>query len=82
MSLSGLDPVPLSKIGTRLLASLSSKRKNRNFLACLRNGSSYYAVTYCSEFTVRWATPGNCTRIAQVVGRAAEKDLGGVYYQR
>jgi len=30
LSLSGLDPVPLSKIGTRLLASLGSKGKNRN----------------------------------------------------
>jgi len=33
LSLSGLDPVPLSKIGTRLLASLGSKGKNRN--SCL-----------------------------------------------
>ena len=35
LSLSGLDPVPPSKIGTRLLASLGSKGKNRNSLACL-----------------------------------------------
>ena len=32
-ALSGLDPVPLSKIGTRLLASLGIKGKNRNPLA-------------------------------------------------
>ena len=46
VSLSGLDPVPLSKIGTRLLASLGSKGKNRNSLACLRNAGS--AESYCS----------------------------------
>ena len=40
----GLDPVLLSKIGTRLLASLSSKGKNRNSLACLRNAGSHAAV--------------------------------------
>ena len=45
--LSGLDPVPLSKIGTRLLASLGSKGKNRNPLACLRNAGSYFAESYC-----------------------------------
>ena len=48
LSLSGLDPVPLSKIGTRLLASLGSKAKNRNSVACLRNAGSYSAVTYCT----------------------------------
>ena len=49
LSLSGLDPVPLSKIGTRLLASLGSKGKNRNSLACLRNAGSYSAESYCTE---------------------------------
>ena len=47
LSLAGLDPVPLSKIGTRLLASLGSKGKNRNPLACLRNAGSYSGMTYC-----------------------------------
>ena len=47
LSLSGLDPVPLSKMGTHLLASLGSKGKNRNSLACLRNAGSHSAVTYC-----------------------------------
>ena len=50
LSLSGLDPVPLSKIGTHLLASLGG-RKNRNSLACLRNTGSHSAVTYC---TMSW----------------------------
>ena len=49
LSLSGLDPVPLSKIGTRLLASLGSKGKNRNSLVCLRNAGSHSAVTYCTR---------------------------------
>ena len=48
-SLAGLDQVPLSKIGTGLLASLGSKGKIRNSLACLRNAGSYFVVTYCSE---------------------------------
>ena len=43
-----MDPVPLSKIGTHLLASLGSKGKNRNPLACLRNAGSYFGVSYCS----------------------------------
>ena len=42
----GLDPVPLLKIGTRLLASLGSKGKNRNSLACPRNAGSYSAEFY------------------------------------
>jgi hypothetical protein len=42
-----LDPVPLSKIGTRLLASLGIKGKNRNPLACLRNAGSYSGVRCC-----------------------------------
>ena len=33
LSLSGLDPVSLSKIETHLLASLGSEGKNRNSLA-------------------------------------------------
>ena len=41
LSLSGLDPVPLSKIRIRLLASLGIKGKNRNPLACLSNAGSY-----------------------------------------
>jgi len=40
-------PVPLSKMGTHLLASLGSKGKNRNSLACLRNAGSHSAVKYC-----------------------------------
>jgi hypothetical protein len=43
-----LDPVPLSKMETHLLASQGSKGKNRNPLACLRNASFHSAVTYCS----------------------------------
>ena len=35
--------VPLSKIGTLLLASLGGKGKNRNSLACLINAGSYSA---------------------------------------
>ena len=49
LSLSGLDPVPLSKIGTHLLASLGSKEENRDSLACLRNAGSYSAESYCRE---------------------------------
>ena len=49
LSLSGLDPVPLSKMETRLLASLGSKGKNRNSLTCLRNAGFYSAVTYCTS---------------------------------
>jgi hypothetical protein len=49
LSLSGFDPVPLSKIGTHLLASLGIKGKNRNPLACLRNAGSYFAITYCKD---------------------------------
>jgi len=33
-----------------LLASLGSKGKNRNSLACLRNAGFHFAVTYCSDF--------------------------------
>ena len=53
LSLSDLDPVPLSKIGTRLLASLGSKGKNRNSLACLRNAASHSAESYCACKYVR-----------------------------
>ena len=42
-----MDPVSLSKIETHLLASLGSKGKNRNSLACLRNAGFHSAVTYC-----------------------------------
>jgi len=50
LSLSLSLSVPLSKIGTRLLASLGSKEKNRNSLACLRNAvpiprTSWFRVT-------------------------------------
>jgi hypothetical protein len=50
LSLSGLDPAPLSKMETRLLASLGSKGKNRNSLACFRNAGFHFAVTrtYCN----------------------------------
>ena len=48
LSLAGLDPVPLSKIGIRLLASLGSKGENRNSRACLRNAGSYLAESYCT----------------------------------
>ena len=62
LSLSGLDPVPLSKIGTRLLASLGSKGKNRNPVACLRNAGSYSAVTYCiRQETSRRSDPRQTT---------------------
>ena len=48
LSLSGLDPVPLSKIGTHfvrhLLASLGSKGKVRTSLAA----GSHFAIAYCS----------------------------------
>jgi len=32
-----------------LLASLGSKGKNGNSLACLRNAGSHSAVTYCND---------------------------------
>jgi len=48
LSLSGLGPVPLSKMGIHLLASLDSKGKNRNSLACLRNAGSHSAESYCT----------------------------------
>src|SRR6056300_322305 len=48
LSISGLDPVSLSKIGTHLLASLGSKGKNRNSLACLRNAGFHSAESYCT----------------------------------
>ena len=44
LSISDLDPVPLSKIETHLLAFLGSKGKNRNSLACLRNAGFHSAV--------------------------------------
>ena len=47
LSLSGLDPVSLSKIETHLLASLGSTGKNRNSLACLRNAGFHFAESYC-----------------------------------
>ena len=37
---------PQLKMGTDLLASLGSKGKNGNSLACLRNAGSHSAVTY------------------------------------
>ena len=53
LSLSGLDPVSLSKIETHLLASLGSKGKNRNSLACLRNAGFHSAESYC---ITRWVS--------------------------
>jgi hypothetical protein len=38
----------LSKIETHLLASLGSKGKNRNSLACLRNAGFHSAQSYCT----------------------------------
>ena len=35
-----------------MLASLRSKGKNRNSLACLRNAGSYFAVSYCIRMYV------------------------------
>ena len=35
-------------MGTDLLASLGSKGKNRNSLACLRNAGYHFAITYCN----------------------------------
>ena len=65
LSLSGLDPVPLLKIGTRLLASLGSKGKNRNSLACLRNAGFHSAVTYCKQRVLdRVLSPKYLTRPA------------------
>ena len=60
-----LGPVPLSKIGTQLLAPLGSKRKNRNSLACLGNADSHSAESYCMHSRMRttgteprgWAAP-------------------------
>ena len=51
LSLSGLEPVPLSKIGIRLLTSLGINGKNRNPLAYLRNAGSYFSSTYCRPDT-------------------------------
>jgi hypothetical protein len=53
LSLSGLDPVPLSKIGTpsRLLASLGIKGKNGNLLVA--SGMPVpTTITYCTPVTV------------------------------
>ena len=36
-------------MGTHLLASLGSKGKNGNSLACLRNAGSHSAMTYCTH---------------------------------
>ena len=47
-----MDPVPLSKIETRLLASLGSKGKNRSSLACLRNAGSHSAESYCKSVSI------------------------------
>ena len=44
-----LGLVPLSKIGTHLLASSDIIEKNRNSLACLRNAGPYFAESYCSS---------------------------------
>ena len=57
LSLWGSDPVPLSKIGTHLLASLGTKGRNGNSLACLRNAGSHSAESYCSINLV--VTEGN-----------------------
>ena len=46
LSLAGLDPVPLSKIGTLLLASLGRKGKNRNSLTWIRNAGFYSAANF------------------------------------
>ena len=64
LSLSGLDPVPLLKIGTRLLASLGSKGKNRNSLACLRNAGSYFVVTYCMHCASAGLLAENDTKLS------------------
>ena len=53
LSLSGLDPVSLSKIETLLLASLSGTGKNKNSLACLRNAGFHSADSYCMLFALR-----------------------------
>ena len=53
---SGLDPVPLSKIGSRFLASMGTKGKNRNSLVCLRNASSYSVESYCTVLRPSGAT--------------------------
>jgi len=56
LSLSGLDPVPLSKMGTDLLASLGSKGKNRS-LACLKNAGSHSAESDL-PFPLHGTSPG------------------------
>ena len=70
LSLSGLDPVPLSKIGTRLLACLGSKGKNRSPLACLRNAGSYSARSCCIP------TPGWQNFVHTKFGNARIPDSG------
>ena len=72
LSLSGSDPVPLSKVGTHLLASMGSKGKNRNSLACLRNADSHSAVTYCVQLSTIWrdAEIENCSPWDYVEGAA------------
>ena len=47
LSLASLDPVPLSKIGTGLLAAPGSKGKERSSLTGLRNAASYCTTLYC-----------------------------------
>ena len=43
------EQVSLSKIETHLLASLGSKGKTRNSLACLRNAGFHFAESYCTR---------------------------------
>ena len=57
LSILGLDPVSLSKIETHLLASLGSKGKNRNSLACLRNAGFHSAETNCISKILAATTP-------------------------
>ena len=51
----GLGPSSAVENGNSL-ASLGSKGKNRNSLACLRNDRSHSAVTYCRDLQVSFGS--------------------------
>ena len=72
-----LDPVPLSKMGTHLLASLGSKGRNGNSLACLRNAGSYSALTYCIPCQVAQPLGHAASTLAQSIGMDLTRSLHG-----
>ena len=90
LSLSGLDPVPRSKVGTRLLASWVAKGKIGTLLLA-SNAGSYSAQSYCkwSNFVTDHLRAGHCSVTAsfhrhnmhapnpgQILGRGNLKQTG------